>query len=342
MPEMTMALQVNLTERLSRTSSNALSTASTDGSGNAYSSDVTRQYINIGAGEFAKEAKLSKQDFVTVTPKFWVQADWYAQVTIAGGNNALAATNVALASSDLAGVGGSTLAAHIASNINAMVGAGSVTVGWDDKTWRFSICDNTTVSITAVTVASPSTDYHIDGTEQVFGKTGTDSTSTWVSSFPEDCTLESDLPSDFLEAEYVDYDGHALRPAPFNIFMSPEMNSTWPDYYAIKDKKIYIAAVPSDRRILKIRYKYMPLEVTVTGSSDAATCSLPTEAHMAPVYYAAGMILQGNFEPQEGDKMFGLYYDQVRKWRVRQANQNPKMFPRRTNLPLPIVDESSL
>ncbi len=341
MPEMTMALQVNFAERLSRTSSNALSTASTDSSTNAYVSDITRQYINIGAGEFAKEAKLSKQDFITVTPKFWVQADWYAQVTIEGGNNALTATNVALASEDLAGVGGSTLAAHLASNINAMIGAGSVDVTWDDRSWRFSISDDTTVSITAITVASPD-DYYIDGTERVFGKTGTDSTSTWVSSFPEDCTLESDLPSDFLEAEHVDYDGHELRAAPFNLFMSPEMNSTWPDYYAIRGDKIYISAAPSDRRILKIRYKYMPLEVTVTGSNDTATCSLPTEAHMAPVYYAAGMILQGNFEPDESQKMFGLYYDQVRKWRIKQANQNPKMFPRRENAPLPVVDESSL
>ena len=337
-----MSLQVNLAERLSRTSRNALTTGSTDGSGNAYSGDLTRQYINIGAGEFAQEAKLSKQDFVTVTPKFWVQSDWYAQITIVGGSNTLAATNVALASSDLAGSGGSTVASHLASNINAMIGGGSISVGWDDKTWAFSICDNTVVSITAVTVASPSTAYHIDGTGKVFGKTGTDSTSTWVSSYPEDCTLETDLPSDFLEMEHVDYDGHALRAAPFSLFMSPGMNSTWPDYYAIRGNKIYISATPGDRRILKIRYKYLPTDVTITGSSDTATCPLPVEAHMAPVYYAAGMILQGNFEAAESQKMFGLYYDQVRKWRTKQANQNPKMFPTRENAPLPVVDKSSL
>lgn len=342
MPEMTMALQVNLAHTMSRTTINALSTASTDGSGNAYSGDITRQYVNIGVREFAQEAKLSKQDFVTVTPKFWVQADWYAQLTIVGGNNALAATNVALASEDLASTSGSTLASHIASNINAMIGAGSIAVGWDDRTWRFSICDNTVVSITAVTIAAPSTDYHIDGTEKVFGKTGTDSTSTWVSSFPEDCTLESDLPSDFLEMEHVDYDGHPLREAPFDMFMAPESYSTWPDYYAIRGNKIYIAPVPSDRRILKVRYKYMPTDTTITGSLDTTTCPIPIEAHMAPVYYAAGLIQRANMEHEESDRWFTLYYDQIRKWRIKQANQNPKMFPRHEVSHLPVVDESSL
>jgi hypothetical protein len=142
--------------------------------------------------------------------------------------------------------------------------------------------------------------------------------------------------------EHVDYDDHPLRPAPFDLFMSPETRSTWPDYYAIKGDKIFITAVPSDRRILKIRYKYRPTEVTITGSGDTATCSLPSENHMAPVYYAAGMILRENFEQEESDRMFSLYYDQVRKWRMKQANQNPKIFPRHETVPLPVVDESSL
>ena len=341
MPEMTMAMQVNFAERLSRTSYNALSTASTDSSTNAYKSDITRSYINVGVQEFAQEAKLSKQNFITVSPKIYVQADWYAQITIAGGNNALAATNVALASSNLVFASASLVAQHLASNINAYIGAGSIAVSWNDNDWGFYIYDNTIASITALTVAAPD-DYYIDGTDKVFGKTGTDSTTTWVSGFPEDCTLESDLPSDFLEMEHVDYDGHALEAAPFDMFMAPEFHSSWPDYYAIRGKKIFIAAAPSDRRILKIRYRYSPVEVTVTGSGDTATCSLPTEAHMAPVYYAAGMIQRGNMEHEDADRWFALYYDQVRKWRIKQANQNPKMFPTVGSEPVPVVDESSL
>jgi len=338
MPEMTAAMQVAFAERLSRTPANALSSASTDGSGNAYVSDVTRQYVGMGVDEFAKEARLSKQAFVTVTPKFWADTNWYAQITIEGGNNALAATNVTLASSTIVGVSGSTYASHIASNINAYIGTGSISVSWNDASWAFTIKDNTVASITSITIDPPSIDNYIDGTSKTFGKTGTDTDTEWVSNIPEDCTLETDLPDDFLEMEHIDYDDHILYPAPFEIFMSPESQSSYPNYYAIRDKKLYLNPTPSDRRMLKIRYRWIPTPVTITGSGDTATCSLPTENHMAPVYYAAGMILRETFEPDESDKMFGLYYDQVRKYRIRQANQNTKMFPRNIEWRLPNVD----
>jgi len=337
MPELTAALQVAYTERLARTSGNALSTASTDGSGQAYSHDITRQYIGMGVEEFAKDAKLSKQNYVTVTPTFWGRTNWYFQLTIVGGGNALAATNVAVVASDVGPIGGSTLATHLATNINAAIGTGSINVSWDDKTWNFTIADNTVASITSVTIEPPSVDNYIDGTEQTFGKTGTDTSTSWVSNVPQDCTLEIDLPSDFLEMEHVDYDGHILRQAPFELFMSPEAQSSWPEYYAIRDRKMYISPTPSERRMVKIRYRWLPTPVTITGSGDTATCSLPLEVHMAPVYYAAGMILRETFEPNEADKMFGLYYDQVRKYKIRQSNQNVKMFPQGEDFYVPKV-----
>ena len=138
--------------------------------------------------------------------------------------------------------------------------------------------------------------------------------------------------------ESVDYDDHLLYKAPFDIFMSPEVNSTWPEYYAIRDRKIYIAPVPSDRRMLKIRYRYIPSPVTLTGDSDSTSCALPTENHMAPVYYAAGMILKENFEYDEGDRMMAMYYDQVRKYRIRQNHQNAKIYPKNVDFRIPIVN----
>jgi len=343
MPEMTAALQVNYAERLSRTSSNALSSASTDASGNAYVSDVTRQYVSMGVEEFAKEGRLSKQNFVTVTPKFWGRTNWYTQITIessslASGDNTLTATNVPVVSSDSNGIGGSAMALQIATNLNAAIGTGSMSVSWDDDTWQFTIGEDTASNLVSISVDPPSVDNYIDATLKTFGKGGTEASTEWVSNFPEDCTLETDLPSDFLEMEHVDYDDHILYQAPFELFMSPETQSSWVDHYAIRDKKLYLAPVPSDRRMLKIRYRWNPTPVTLTGSGDTATCSLPTENHMAPVYYAAGMILRETFEPDEADKVFALYYDQVRKYRTRQANQNTKMFPRQVNFHVPRVD----
>lgn len=327
---MTIANQITFSKRLSRTTSTSLTEGTTD--------DVVRQYLNVGVQEFAKEGRLSKQEFVTVTPTFWGRTNWYFQLTIVGGNNALAATNVACVESDVGPITGSTMATHLATNINSAIGAGSISVGWSDDTWKFTIQDNTVASITSVTVSPPSVDNYIDGTEKTFGKTGTETGTSWTSNIPEDVALESDLPSDFLEMEHVDYDDHLLFQAPFSIFMSPEVMSNWPEYYAIRDRKIYIAPTPSDRRMLKIRYRYLPTDVTLTGDHDATTCALPTENHMAPVYYAAGMILRENFEQDEANQMFGLYYDQVRKYRIRQNNQNSKLYPKNVDFFVPIVN----
>ena len=339
---MTVANQITFSRRLSRTSANALTENDTD--------DVVRQYINVGVDEFAKQGRLSKQNFVTVTPTFWGRTNWYAKVEITDASNplALSATNVALVQADVGPIGGSTMATHIASGINAAIdtywgsGTGSFSVSWSDETWQFTLGADTASTVTAISIEQPSVDNFIDGTEKTFGKTGTETDSDgdleWTSNFPEDCTLESDLPSDFLEMEHVDYDDHLLYQAPFSIFMSPEVNSNWPEYYAIRDRKIYIAPTPNDRRMLKIRYRYLPDPVTLTGESDATECALPTENHMAPVYYAAGMILKENFEYNESNEMMGMYYNQVTTYRIRQNNQNAKVYPKNVDFFIPIVN----
>jgi hypothetical protein len=335
MPAMTVANQISYAKRLARTTSNSLTESDTD--------DVVRQYINVGVDEFAKEGRLSKQEFVTVTPTFWGRTNWYAKITIvdSAGNNSLAATNVALVESDVDRISGSTMATHIATGINAAIGAGSISVSWDDNTWNFTIAEDTASNLTSISIEQPSVDNYVDGTEKTFGKTGTETSTSWTSNIPEDCTLESDLPSDFMEMEHADYDDHLLFQAPFDIMMSPEVQSNWPQYYAIRDRKIYIAPTPSDRRMLKIRYRYLPSPVALDGASDTATCLLPIENHMAPVYYAAGMILRETFEPEESDRMFGLYYDQVKKYRIRQNNQNAKIYPRNMDFFIPIVNSDS-
>ncbi len=337
MPAMTIANQITYTKRLSRTTSNILTVTDTD--------DVVRNYLNQGVDEFAKEGRLSKQNFLTITPTFWGRTNWYFKMTIEGGDNALAATNVAIVESDVGPISGSTMATHLATNINSAVTAygtntGSIAVSWSDNTWNFTIND-TAGSITSIAVLPPSIDNYIDATEKTFGRSGTEAATSWVSNIPEDCTLETDLPDDFLEIEQVDYDDLILEQGPFSLMMSPEVQSNRPVYYAIRDRKMYLSPTPSDRRMMKIRYRYLPAAVTLTGESDVTNCALPIENHMAPVYYAAGMILRETFEASESDRMFGLYYDQMRKYRIRQNNQNSKIFPRRVGFTIPIVESDS-
>jgi hypothetical protein len=173
----------------------------------------------------------------------------------------------------------------------------------------------------------------------LFGKGGTQTGTTWASGFPEDCTVRADLPSDFYEMDHVEWDNHELYPAPFEMFMSPETFSNWVDYYAIRDKYMYLAPSPSDRRLLKVQYRYFPASITLDGTADATTsCPLAHEFHMAPVHYAVGMIYQETQEPEEEEKAMRKFYDQVSEYRRKEANQNTKLFPKNIQFYVPRVE----
>lgn len=329
MPTMTQAEQVAYAKRLARVTGSALKIT--------YDDDVPRHYIHMGTEEFCKHAHgMSKEDYLTITPQFTVRDDWYINLTIEDGADALVATDIAITATDTTDTTGAATATLLETAINAAIGGGGVTVAWSDTTWRFTITP--TVGSSSITVDSPSIDYYIDATAKLFGATGTQTGTHWDSSFPEDCTLKSSLPSDFFELEYIDYDGHILQPAPFSMFMSPRSVSSYPEYYAIKDREIFISPTVDSRKMIKIRYKHVPSVASISGSDDATTsCLLPPEVHMAPVYYAAGMMLKETFEEEEAAKKLAMFFDIVRTYNMRQANQNPKMFPQNVDYYVPRV-----
>ena len=121
--------------------------------------------------------------------------------------------------------------------------------------------------------------------------------------------------------------------------MTPSTVSTYPEYYAIRDRTLFIIPSVDDRRILKIRYRHIPLHATISGTNDTAySCLLPVEVHMAPVYYAAGMLLKETFEEEESAKKLSLFFDLVNTYSSRQANQNTKMFPQNIDFYVPRVN----
>ena len=327
MPALTMAQQISLVKRLARADSAYLT--------ETYDDDVARRYVMMGVDEFVKNAHgPSKEDFIDVTPTFNTRTTWAIRLTIVGGANALTATDIAITGTARAATTGTIAAGDLEDTIQA-AGAATATVTWSTTAWMFTI---DALDSTSITVEAPETITYVDATAMLFGKTGSETSTTWESDFPEDCTLVADLPSDFSQIEHVEWDKHQLYQAPFDMFMSPETNSTWVDYYAIRGKKIFLSPVPSERKLLKVRYRYFPATVTITGSSDTTECALDDEFHMAPVYYAAGMILTETFEHDEAQKMNQRFYDQVQRYRLKEANQNTKLFPRNVEFFIPKVE----
>lgn len=317
---MTLGTQVSLTERLARTSPNAQTLSST--------SDVTRMYINEGCREFAKRVHgVATESLLTLTPRFNIPTNYAVKFAVSGGVNEVASTNVYLTPTAHTAASGSGVASYLQAMLNTAVvaggGSGSLTLQWSASSWQFYVNAGTA---TTVYFGSPSDDARaIDGSLYV-GLSGTAATSTFTGDVPLDCTLESTLPAGFLEIQYVEWDDAPLTRAPYSNFLSPQSQGT-PQYYAIQNKKIRVNPTPTQQEKFLVRYKGMPDDFDTDGTDDASECTLPTEVHMAPVYYAAAMILEEMHQHEEAAYLQSKFESMAREYRMREANNNPTLFP---------------
>jgi hypothetical protein len=166
-----------------------------------------------------------------------------------------------------------------------------------------------------------------------FGKQDTQTTtgSTWVSAFPDDCNIEASLPSDFYAMEHVEWDNYALVGAPFDLFISP-LQTGDPQFFAVKGKKIRLYPVPDEQELFHIFYRSLPADFgtvgTATGSgSMSASSALELDVQRAPVYYAASILAEQNFEPTIADRYYARYRKMMLDYKQNFHNQNPQMFP---------------
>lgn len=314
---MTLAQQIVTVERRSRVQPEAMTTTN--------ASDVTREYINHGTREFAKRVGgIPARVFMTVTPKFTVPSNFACRLTVTAGSNALVATELPLVSNTYTAAGGASIATAIQQQFSN-VAAVSMSITWDTASWVFRV--NTLDSNTThVQIAEPTTISYVDGTPTVFNKTGTQTGYLWSGDFPLDCTLETDLPSDFYALEWVTWDGTRLRPAPFNLFVDPASNGT-PSWYAVKESKIRLAPCPRQQERFLLEYRSLPADLSVAGTDDASNCPLPAAYHMAPVYYATAKVLEERHEADKAGLEYGLFDDQVKRYRMQTNNANPTLFP---------------
>ena len=296
-------------------------------------SDATKTYINEGCREFAKRVHgIAMEAFIVLAPKFDLDQNFAMRLTITGGKDGMTATDVPVASSTLTNATPTTVAAHLASNVNAAVTAGggsaSVVVGWSASTWTFYISPGATP--TAISSIEPTDMRYIDANDWIWGGTIKKAGATATGAVPLNCNVEQSLPAGFLEMEYVQFGNSEVRPAPFDIFMRPYSVGR-PEYYAVKNKLIRLDPVPTEQDYFKIFYSGFPTDLGVDGSSDTASCPLPEEVHMAPIHWAAAKLFD---EAHEFDKSIyhqRCFNDFCTDYKIREANNNPTLFPSRSD-----------
>lgn len=333
---MTYAVAVSLAERMARVSPNAVTLATT--------SDVTRTYINQGMLEFAKRTKgIPVDDRVAITPRFDIETNYAVKFQTLGSKNEIASTTVYVASTSLSLASGSSVAGYLQTAINAAVsaalGSGSITVNWSASSWQFYVSCGATA--TSVYFGAVENDNRAVNAGDVIGLVGSTATSTFTGYIPTDCTMRASLPSGYLDSLYVEWENEPLSYAPFGNFISPESTGT-PTHYAIQNKEIRFYPTPSEQGKCLVRYKGFPAEISTDGTDDSTTMALPEETHMAPVYYAAAMILEETHEPQQSVYFQQKFNSLVTDYKIREANQSPTLFPQVATEAAPkvVMDES--
>jgi len=126
----------------------------------------------------------------------------------------------------------------------------------------------------------------------LFGVSGTttEAGADVTGSMPEDCTLEADLPSDYLELlEAPAWDEIPLTNHSFSEYGYPQVFGT-PTGYAVSEKKMRFYPAPDKQGRLRIRYKYWPTKfVTVQGYQEcgltAKTLITATGLAVSTQYY---------------------------------------------------------
>lgn len=315
---MTLAQQITYSERRARVSSNVTTIATAN--------DVTIQFINEGVREFAKViGGIPKIAYLQLAPKFDVQTNWAIRLTVTGGGNVLTARDFILAATNTSSLTAASYAAYLGGQLSGSAMCTlttSISVSWDTSTWKFTLYDESAAA-TYIEIGAPSGIGYADATDLLFNKTGTQTGTYWTGDIPMDLNLETALPDDCLSVESVEWDGRALTLAPFDLFMAPQSSGD-PSWYAIKGKKIRLAPTPVDQELCIVQYKSMPTDLSTT--TDA--CPLSSEYHWAPVYYAAAMLSAENHDWDSQQQNYGLFVNETMKYKIKEANQNPSMFPR--------------
>lgn len=219
--------------------------------------------IDEAIKKFSKDVNgLTKDAFLTLAPRFWTSTEMAIKLTILDGTNILAETEVVVTGTDREGVSGATVASDLQATIRT-AGAASATVTFSTTTWKFTI---DSLDSSSITVAAPTSIIYADATELLFGLSGEQVSSTWVSAIAQDANMEVALPADYLTELSVEWDRDPLYKSTIDLFMSPETVGR-PEIYYIRNKLMRISPVPTSQKLFFIRYRYLP---TVLGATAQA------------------------------------------------------------------------
>jgi len=261
---------------------------------------------------------------LTVGASFDTTTSFGFNVSITGGTNALASTDVVIAARTAAS--GTTIASDLASALNTAIATGDLTASFTN--FYFSIDSSATAVSTAITFNAPDAETYIDARD-LLGLSGSLSGSSGVftGTFPEDCTMRATLSGTPIAIKRVAWDKALLESAPRGFFVHPQAEGD-PSHYYVEGSTIYLNPTPNDQKELYVGYKGIPSLSDMTSlASSTIPSEIPDQYHIALAYWMAAELLLGSFEDNLRAHRLASYQQIVTQYRVNQNNQNAAMEP---------------
>lgn len=247
--------------------------ARTDTSG--ASDPVLIQMFEDAVRIFSKDVHgFHKEEYQKVSATFDTTTDYALNITITGGTNALAATDIVITSTDREDATGATIASDLQTALLAAIAGGDLTVTFTN--FYFYISTQASSASTAITIASPDSEDYLDA-QELLGLSGSldedDTTGQFNGDFPYGCTRRVTLDRRPISILSVMWDDYQLTPAPRSYFERDEYAGD-PVYYYNEGKDLLLTPAPNEQKELYISYKVQAELDTYQGYQDCGLSSL--------------------------------------------------------------------
>lgn len=296
----------------------------------AASNDVCSGIVKDAVRQFCKDIHgIPIEEYRVVTASFDTNTSMAFNITITGGTNALAATDVVITAAARSEASGTTIASDLQTALNAAIATGDLVVSFTN--FYFTIDTTASAVSTAMAIDSPDAETYLDAQELLGLAASVDvSGGVFTGDFPEDCTRRVTLSGTPISVKHVAWDRYILERGSRELFVRANTTGD-PCFYWVEKSQILITPAPDTQKELYVMYKGIP---SLSSINNYASGTIPTEIsedwHIALCYWTAAELARFNFENDIIQINMGAYFKKVQEYLVDYGNQNTAIEPKPT------------
>jgi len=270
--------------------------------------------------------------FLSITAEFTTKTNYAIHVTIIDSGSTVVDTDVPITGTDRTDATGTTVASDLQIAIRAMTGAtGTETVVWSTDGsapitgfyFTIDFKQGSTSAGDSITVSAPTDVQYVDATE-LLGLISPGVASTIITgTFPEDCTVKADLPSDAMKIDRVEWDEWELYELPQEYAQSPESFGD-PRWFYVRGRELYMIPSPDRQEKLHVWYRGIPTAIDFDTDVNLPN-EIPSMYHNAIPFLASYYMLLETHEPQKAAQFYGQYRQIMTQYKVDYGNNHTQV-----------------